>query len=78
MTQQRNPAVVARTRLGQSTILNVLSFKADKALQAASGGFSLFGGREEKYQNAADLYVQAANAFKMAKMSTGSRLLSAN
>lgn len=43
--------------------------KADKALQGASGGFSFFGGREEKYQNAFDLYVQAANAFKMAKMS---------
>ncbi|OIW25875.1 alpha-soluble NSF attachment protein [Coniochaeta ligniaria NRRL 30616] len=42
--------------------------KADKALQSASGGFSFFGGREEKYQNAYDLYVQAANAFKMAKM----------
>lgn len=44
--------------------------QADKALSGASGGFSFFGGREEKYQNAADLYVQAANAFKMAKMST--------
>ncbi|KAB5528182.1 vesicular-fusion protein sec17 [Coniochaeta sp. 2T2.1] len=42
--------------------------KADKALSAAGGGFSFFGGREEKYQNAFDLYVQAANAFKMAKM----------
>ncbi|KAL1881976.1 hypothetical protein VTK73DRAFT_3305 [Phialemonium thermophilum] len=39
--------------------------KADKALQAASGGFSFFGGREEKYQNACDLYIQAANAFRM-------------
>lgn len=41
--------------------------KADKALQGASGGFSFFGGREDKYQNAADLYIQAANAFRMQK-----------
>lgn len=43
--------------------------KADKMLSSASGGFSLFGGREEKYQNAADLYIQAANAFRMQKSS---------
>ncbi|KAI2784096.1 TPR-like protein [Daldinia loculata] len=42
--------------------------KADKALSGASGGFSFFGGREEKYQNAADLYVEAANAFRIQKM----------
>lgn len=41
--------------------------KAEKTLQSASGGFSFFGGREDKYQNAADLYIQAANAFKMQK-----------
>lgn len=41
--------------------------KADKTLASASGGFSLFGGREEKYQNATDLYIQAANAFRMQK-----------
>ncbi|KAM3483384.1 hypothetical protein MY8738_003212 [Beauveria namnaoensis] len=41
--------------------------KADKTLQGAGSGFSFFGGREDKYQNAADLYVQAANAFKMQK-----------
>ncbi|KEY70396.1 hypothetical protein S7711_06564 [Stachybotrys chartarum IBT 7711] len=39
--------------------------KAEKALQGASSGFSFFGGKEEKYQNAADLFTQAANAFKM-------------
>ena len=39
--------------------------KADKTLAGASGGFNFFGGREEKYQNAVDLYVQAANAFKL-------------
>ncbi|KAL7623990.1 vesicular-fusion protein S17 [Parahypoxylon ruwenzoriense] len=42
--------------------------KADKALSSASSGFSLFGGREEKYMNAADLYIEAANAFRMQKM----------
>ncbi|KAI1473986.1 TPR-like protein [Daldinia eschscholtzii] len=42
--------------------------KADKALSSASGGFSFFGGREEKYQNAADLYIEAANAFRIQKM----------
>ncbi|KAI0013285.1 TPR-like protein [Xylariaceae sp. FL0662B] len=42
--------------------------KADKTLAAASGGFSFFGGREDKYMNAADLYVEAANAFRMQKM----------
>lgn len=41
--------------------------KADKAVQGAGGGFSLFGGRQEKYENAADLYTQAANAFRMQK-----------
>ncbi|MCJ1230497.1 vesicular-fusion protein S17 [Toensbergia leucococca] len=41
--------------------------KADKAIQGAGGGFSLFGGRTEKYENAADLYTQAANAFRMQK-----------
>ncbi|KAI1083812.1 TPR-like protein [Whalleya microplaca] len=42
--------------------------KADKTLSAASGGFSFFGGREDKYLTAADLYVEAANAFRMQKM----------
>ncbi|KAH8706688.1 alpha-soluble NSF attachment protein [Ilyonectria robusta] len=41
--------------------------KAQKTLQGAGSGFSFFGGREEKYQDAADLYIQAANAFKMQK-----------
>ncbi|KAK2758311.1 vesicular-fusion protein S17 [Arachnomyces sp. PD_36] len=45
----------------------VLLQKADKALQGASGGFSMFGGRTEKYENAADLYTQAANAFRVQK-----------
>lgn len=45
----------------------VLLQKADKAAQGAGGGFSLFGGRGEKWENAADLYTQAANAFRMQK-----------
>lgn len=52
-------------------------------MTGAGGGFSLFGGREGKWQNAAgrfgqssgqeqkliakDLYTQAANAFRMTK-----------
>ncbi|KGO46965.1 Tetratricopeptide-like helical [Penicillium expansum] len=47
----------------------VLLQKADKALSGASGGFSWFGGRAEKYESAADLYTQAANAFRVQKMS---------
>ncbi|CAK7218732.1 vesicular-fusion protein S17 [Sporothrix curviconia] len=39
--------------------------QADKALSGASSGFSFFGGREQKYRDAADLYVQAANAFRI-------------
>ncbi|KAK1830804.1 soluble NSF attachment protein [Podospora conica] len=40
--------------------------KAERTLQSASGGFSFFSsGREDKYQTAADLYIQAANAFKL-------------
>ncbi|BAE59815.1 protein required for fusion of vesicles in vesicular transport, alpha-SNAP [Aspergillus flavus] len=45
----------------------VLLQKADKALQGASSGFSFFGGRSEKYENAADLYTQAGNAFRVQK-----------
>lgn len=45
----------------------VLLQKAEKALQSASGGFSLFGGRQDRYENAADLYTQAANAFRVQK-----------
>ena len=49
-----------------------LSIQAEKALQSASGGFSLFGGRQDKYENAADLYTQAANAFRVQKQSMDS------
>ncbi|KAK0615827.1 soluble NSF attachment protein [Bombardia bombarda] len=40
---------------------------ADKVLASASGGFGFFSNKEDKYQQAADLYVQAANAFRLAK-----------
>lgn len=46
--------------------------QAEKALQSASSGFSLFGGKTEKYENAADLYTQAANTFRVQKMSRDS------
>ena len=42
---------------------------AEKAAQGATGGFSFFGGRTEKWENAADLYTQAANAFRVQKQS---------
>jgi len=43
--------------------------KADKAASGAGSGFSLFGGRAEKWENAADMYTQAANAFRVQKQS---------
>ncbi|KAI5285784.1 vesicular-fusion protein S17 [Ascosphaera acerosa] len=46
----------------------VLLDKAEKALQSASGGFSWFGSKTDKYENAADLYQQAGNAFRLQKM----------
>lgn len=50
------------------------SAKADKAASGASGGFSLFGGRQDKWESAADLYTQAANAFRMQKLSKDTSL----
>ncbi|KAH7122362.1 alpha-soluble NSF attachment protein [Dendryphion nanum] len=41
--------------------------QADKTLQSASGGFSFFGGRSDKYEKAAEEYIAAANAFRMQK-----------
>jgi len=41
--------------------------KADKAFNSIGSGFSFFGGKSEKYENAVDLYIQAANAFRMTK-----------
>lgn len=46
--------------------------QADKAAQGAGGGFSFFGGRTEKWESAADLYTQAANAFRMQKQGKSS------
>jgi len=42
--------------------------QAETSLQKASGGFSFFGGRQDKYEAAAEQFVQAANAFRMQKM----------
>jgi alpha-soluble NSF attachment protein len=41
--------------------------QAEKAAGSAGGGFSLFGGKTEKYENAVELYTQAANAFRLQK-----------
>ncbi|KAI9707865.1 MAG: vesicular-fusion protein S17 [Bogoriella megaspora] len=41
--------------------------KADKLHSSASGGFSLFGGKQGKLEEAADTYTQAANAFRLQK-----------
>jgi len=41
--------------------------KAEKAYSSAGSGFSLFGGKTEKYENAVELYTQAANAFRLQK-----------
>ncbi|KAF2723986.1 TPR-like protein [Polychaeton citri CBS 116435] len=43
--------------------------KAEKQLASASSGFSLFGGKTEKLETAVDLYTQAANAFRLQKLS---------
>lgn len=51
----------------QPELLLIISSQADKAAQSASGGFSLFGGKTEKYEKAAELYTQAANAFRVQK-----------
>lgn len=45
----------------------MLHEQAEKAAQSASGGFSFFGGKAEKLENAVELYTQAANAFRMQK-----------
>ncbi|KAI5370102.1 Putative NSF attachment protein [Septoria linicola] len=41
--------------------------KADKQAQSASGGFSFFGGKTQKLEEAVELYTQAANAFRLQK-----------
>ncbi|KAJ4307096.1 vesicular-fusion protein S17 [Collariella sp. IMI 366227] len=42
-----------------------LEDKARKTIQSASGGFSFFSNKEGKYQDAADMYIQAANAYRL-------------
>ncbi|KAF2708371.1 alpha-soluble NSF attachment protein [Pleomassaria siparia CBS 279.74] len=42
--------------------------QAEASLQKAGGGFSFFGGRQEKYEAAADQFIAAANAFRMQKL----------
>jgi len=42
--------------------------QAESSLQKAGGGFSFFGGRQEKYEAAADQFIAAANAFRMQKL----------
>lgn len=41
--------------------------QADKTLSGASSGFSLFGGKQEKLEKAAEGYIAAANAFRIQK-----------
>ena len=43
--------------------------QAEKQAQSAGGGFALFGGRTEKWEQAVELYTQAANSFRMQKSS---------
>ncbi|GAB1313028.1 vesicular-fusion protein S17 [Madurella fahalii] len=45
-----------------------LEEKAKKTLQSASAGFSFFSNKEDKLQSAAELYVQAANAYRLQQM----------
>ena len=61
------PQPLAPPALGQP--LKLLGAQAKKTLQSASGGFSFFSNKEEKLQNAAELYIQAANAYRLEKMS---------
>ncbi|KAI9658432.1 MAG: vesicular-fusion protein S17 [Trizodia sp. TS-e1964] len=46
---------------------NYLINQADKAAASAGGGFSLFGGKQDKYEAAVEAYTQAANAFRLQK-----------
>ncbi|OLL22304.1 putative vesicular-fusion protein sec17 [Neolecta irregularis DAH-3] len=42
--------------------------KADKKAASADGGWSLFGGGSNKYEDAAELYKDAANGFRLANL----------
>ncbi|KAG9727611.1 hypothetical protein KCU73_g12576, partial [Aureobasidium melanogenum] len=39
--------------------------KAIKQEKSASGGFSFFGGKQEKYEKAVEMYRTAANAYRV-------------
>ena len=39
--------------------------QADKAYSSADSGFSWFGSRTEKYENAAELYISAGGAYRL-------------
>lgn len=41
--------------------------QADKTLASASSGFSFFGGKQDKLEQAAEKYIAAANAFRLQK-----------
>jgi len=63
LLQKVSPA----TSTGASPHMLSRTQKAEKQAQAASGGFSFFGGKTQKLEEAAELYTQAANAFRMQK-----------
>ena len=44
--------------------------QANKAVSSAGSGFSFFGGKTDKYENAVDLYTKAANAFRLQQNGT--------
>ena len=44
--------------------------QANKAASSAGSGFSLFGGKTDKYESAVDLYTKAANAFRLQQNGT--------
>jgi Soluble NSF attachment protein, SNAP len=54
------------------------NLKADNAVKGATGGGGflgkLMGRQQEKFENAADLYISAANAFKINRQSGVSRI----
>ena len=60
-TKGREGGAVCSTSKSFGTIAN--------SSRQASGGFSLFGGKAEKWEAAADQYIAAANAFRMQKQS---------
>ncbi|KAI5289353.1 vesicular-fusion protein S17 [Ascosphaera aggregata] len=62
------PTATGSLQTFERQAINQGNTAADKALQSASGGFNWFGSKVEKYENAADLYQQAANAFRVQKM----------